>query len=407
MKNIVMTIVSAGIVAASAAPSVDEVEFSFSASTGKAEVTYTLSGGPAIVTFDVLTNGVSIGASEYAGAWGDVWKQVANGSRSFFWRPQGSLGGRALTKDDGTLMVKVKAWPLDDPPNWLVTSLSTQSNVFYYTEAALVPGGVQADRYRSDWLVMRRIPAAGVTWRMGLPHTSTLNRNRDYTHAVTLSRDYYMAIYAMTCEQTVHLSSQDVNNLADDTKPYRPSVSFKWTDCRGKNWPSDGHDVTETSLFGLLRARTGLELDYPTDAQWEYACRAGTGSTWNNGAETIPEGLDLLGWYNVNVGSAAALYKDSSQKVGLLDSNAWGLYDMHGNNWEFTLDWNIDDLRNEPELDPKGAQATSGAKVIRGGVYFQSAGYLTSYHRNNQSSGSSAAIRLVCPVAMPDLVTGR
>jgi formylglycine-generating enzyme required for sulfatase activity len=209
----------------------------------------------------------------------------------------------------------------------------------------------------------------------------------------------------MTSEQTVHLSAQDINNLADDAKPYRPSVSFKWTDCRGKNWPSDGHDVTEESLFGLLRARTGLQLDYPTDAQWEYACRAGTGSIWNNGAETIPEGLNLLGWYK---DSPNAPYGgNSAQKVGLLDSNAWGLYDMHGNNWEFTLDWNINDLTNEPELDPKGAQATSGVKVIRGGVYSQSAGYLTSYHRNNQSSGSSAAIRLVCPVAMPDLVTGR
>jgi formylglycine-generating enzyme required for sulfatase activity len=405
MKNIVMTIVSAGIAAASAAPSVDGVELSFSPSTGKAEVTYTLSGGPAIVTFDVLTNGVSVGASEYAGAWGDVWKQVADGQGSFFWRPQGTLGGRELTAQDGTLTVEVKAWPLDDPPKWLVASLSTSSNVFYYTDAALVPGGIRADRYRCDWLVMRRIPAAGVTWRMGLPHTSTAARNRDFTHAVTLSRDYYMAIYAMTCEQTVQVSATDVSSLTDDTAPYKPSVSFKWTDCRGKNWPSDGHDVTEGSLFGLLRARTGLELDYPTDAQWEYACRAGTGSTWNNGAETAAAGLDLLGWYKTN--TASAPYGSGPQKVGTLEPNAWDLYDMHGNSWEFTLDWNINDLTNEPELDPKGADAVSGVKVVRGGVYYQSASYLTSFHRNNQSASSAAAIRLVCPVAMPDLVTGR
>ena len=68
MRKIVMLATLVGISVASAAPSVEDVTLSYSAATGKAEVSYTLSGGPAIVTFDVQTNGLSVGADNYAGA---------------------------------------------------------------------------------------------------------------------------------------------------------------------------------------------------------------------------------------------------------------------------------------------------------------------------------------------------
>ena len=404
MRTLVMLAALVGSTVSFASPTVTDVTLAYSPATGKAEVSYTLSGGPAIVTFDVQTNGLSVGADNYAGAWGDIWKEVENGPHSFFWRPQGTLGERNLTSSDGKLTVSVKAWPLDDPPDWLVASLSTVSNVFFYTDAALLPGGVQADRYRCDWLVMRRIPAAGVTWRMGRAATDTASRNRDFTHAVTLSRDYYMSIYTMTREQTAQVDTKDLANLTDDATPYRPSDSFKWTECRGKDWPTDKHDVTAESLFGKLRGRTGLELDYATDAQWEYACRGSVGTVWNNGYDATGSGLANIGWYKGN--QAKMPYGAMTQKVGLLTANAWGLYDMHGNQWEFTLDWNINDLTNEPELDPQGAKtSTQGGKVYRGGVYSQSDGYERADHRNWANDSSAAAIRLVCPVTMPDFVT--
>ena len=411
MGTVLMLGTLVGVHVACASPAISNVSLSCSAAAGMAEVSYELSGGPAIVTFDVFTNGVSIGSENYAGAWGDVWKQVKSGSRRFAWRPQGTLGGRRLTAADGSLTVSVKAWPLDDPPDYLVASLSTQSNVFYYTDASLLPGGAQSDRYRCDWLVMRRIPAAGVTWRMGRAATDTATRNRDFTHAVTLSRDYYMAVYVLTREQTVQVFAEELKSLGIDDMPYRPSYGINWTACRGNvgegaDWPNDGHKVAPDSFFGMLRTRTGLDLDYPTDAQWEYACRAGKGTAWNNGMESEADGIGVLGWYSANVGNAP-YGSGSPQKVGLLEPNGWGLYDMHGNVWEFCLDWSIDDLTNEPELDPTGASVPSNAKVIRGGLYSQSMAYARSDHRNNTAASANRAIRLVCPVAMPDLVSGR
>ena len=119
----------------------------------------------------------------------------------------------------------------------------------------------------------------------------------------------------------------------------------------GAKWPNSSV-VDGTSFLGRLQARTGLNFDLPTEAQWEYACRAGTTSTYYWGNE---------------LSSLYARYKRSTTSgvlvVGSLRPNNWGLYDMSGNMWELCLDW-YGQLAYG--TDPKGS--TSGEKrVIRGG----------------------------------------
>jgi formylglycine-generating enzyme required for sulfatase activity len=124
--------------------------------------------------------------------------------------------------------------------------------------------------------------------------------------------------------------------------------------------------------MGGIQEKTGLVFDLPTDAQWEYACRAGTMTALNSGKElTNPLGRDVamdeVGRYSENQKDGKGGYTTGHTKVGSYLPNDWGLYDMHGNVWEWCLDWwgaNMSSMNAEE--DPKGP--TSGRnRVIRSG----------------------------------------
>ncbi len=112
----------------------------------------------------------------------------------------------------------------------------------------------------------------------------------------------------------------------------------------------------------------GWKLALPTEAQWEYACRAGTGTALNSGRNlTSKEGacrnLDEVGWYDQNSGNR-------THAVGKKMANAWGLHDMHGNVWEWCADWYGEELAGG--VDPQGA-ATGVHRALRGGSWSGSA----------------------------------
>ena len=145
---------------------------------------------------------------------------------------------------------------------------------------------------------------------------------------------------------------------------------ISYQDMRGGNgWPEQGHtDITASSICGLLFNRSGMVFDLPTSAQWEYACRAGSGSIYYYGDDSSV--LGDYGWYVANSGSA-------SHRVGTRLPNAWGLYDMLGNMMEWVLDWRC----NHPDLlgqttDPKGPATGSpeaverqNQRLLRGGAW--------------------------------------
>jgi formylglycine-generating enzyme required for sulfatase activity len=127
----------------------------------------------------------------------------------------------------------------------------------------------------------------------------------------------------------------------------------------------------------------GYIFDLPTEAQWEYACRAGTTTDLNNGKNlTTEEGscpnLDEVAWYKKN--------SDETHPVGQKKPNAWGIYDMHGNVKEWCRDMYCEDfysLRKE-YIDPYniyGCSHVSG-RVFRGGSWFDDAGVCRSADRS-------------------------
>jgi formylglycine-generating enzyme required for sulfatase activity len=105
----------------------------------------------------------------------------------------------------------------------------------------------------------------------------------------------------------------------------------------------------------MVSGANGYRL--PTEAEWEYACRAGTTTAYNTGASIS----DNTGWCRANS-------EKKTHKVGLKSANAWGLYDMHGNVFEWCWDWYKEDITTD-NTDPKGA-VTGIGRVKRGGCWY-------------------------------------
>ena len=137
----------------------------------------------------------------------------------------------------------------------------------------------------------------------------------------------------------------------------------------GADWPNS-HQVDNNSFMGVLRARTGLTFDLPTEAMWEYACRAGTTTALNSGRDlnstVTDEAMNEVGRYSQNWSSAMGGYSSYHTRVGSYLPNSWGLYDMHGNVGEYCLDWWAREIEDEAVEDPVGPISGSW-RVTRGG----------------------------------------
>jgi formylglycine-generating enzyme required for sulfatase activity len=252
--------------------------------------------------------------------------------------------------------------------------------VAYYDNASAVPGGVTNGLYKTDQILLRRIPAGIFT--MGSP-TGELGREtwsyspdgpetNETQRQVTLTKDFYIGVFEVTQKQWALVmgtwQSWFTNVIYRDSRPadwvsyyeLREDPSYK--DDPAVDWPSNTM-VNANSFMGKLRAKTGLTtLDLPTDAQWEYACRAGTTTALNSGHNltntTVDAQMAAVGRYYYNGGANTTRGCDPSAGTAIVGSylpNAWGLYDMHGNLGELCLDWY--ETYHAPTTDPVGAEA--------------------------------------------------
>lgn len=193
---------------------------------------------------------------------------------------------------------------------------------------ASVPKGGWTDEYKTTKLVLRRIEKGSI---------SGINSGiRGAASSITIDQPYYIGVFEVTSAQYALMKGG-----SGDTRPQR-CISYNMLrgTSAGALYP-DSMAVDATSVIGILRTKTGLTtLDLPTEAQWEYACRAGTTSDYNNGGSTEAD-LATLGRYKGNQNDGRGGYSDGAAvtTVGSYAPNRWGLYDMHGNVEEWCLEW--------------------------------------------------------------------
>ena len=173
-----------------------------------------------------------------------------------------------------------------------------------------------------------------------------------------------------------------------------PVVLVSWNDAiRYANWLSEQEGLTPAyTISGTTvtwnRSANGYRL--PAEAEWEYACRAGTTTPWNTGTNITQA--------QANFWVQGAANPERTSTVGSYAANAWGLYDMHGNVWEWCWDW-YGEYASDAQIDPIGTSSGSG-RVLRGGSWSTSAASLRSSRRNYGIPASRTTIigfRLVRP----------
>ena len=447
MNKILIAMFCAGVtVAASAAdPVISNVSIS-----GEYNRTYVVSfkltGAPAIVSLGAETNvsgdvWLPLKRDAFVGAYGDVNKvlEPSDAVRHIYW-PVSSVA-HVIAADK--VRAVVKAWKKDAPPDWMLLSLKKDeldlpnfTRLSFYESEREIPNGWTSRCSKVEQIVFRKVPAKNVTWRMGTSdnHVTVGSGAIEKYHTVTFTNDYYVSIFKVTQGQwsNVCVCAGGPNkllggyrlvdtsfspNAGENTEtgdwpvlPCRASLPYVRGDgATGFNWPETGHSVLQNRFLSALRLILGnqLSFDLPTEAQWEYFCRAGTATKYYDGSSN-GSGIN---WTKDNANGAF-------QEVGKLKSNNWGLFDFGGNGHEKCLDV-YDKLAEDSAtwsdgtVDPQGKKAdisldpttgrdnvkraTRGCSVVwpRAYEFDKSAG------RYNEATSYAACIRLVVPAELP------
>jgi len=249
-------------------------------------------------------------------------------------------------------------------------------------------------------LGMRFVLIPSGNFLMGSPKSEKGRQWNEKRHKVVISKSFYMGETEVTQGQWKKLMG------------FNPSSFSKL----GKNYPVD--TISWDQCMEFIKALNKWEKTdryrLPTEAEWEYACRAGSTSAFSNGPITTdscnkPEpALIHMAWYCYNSGRYAQNSKNKTHKVAQKKPNKWGLYDMHGNVWEWTSSWYskgnfwrtkvgvVTDTYKNNIIDP--LNKTGEHRIIRGGGWYQKSKYQRCAYRSYYKPGirrNSLGFRIV------------
>ena len=243
---------------------------------------------------------------------------------------------------------------------------------------------------------VKLLPVKGGTFVMGSPASEPEREKNEIQHNVTLST-IYLSEKAITNEQYCRflneskISNEGIGNVAghgsqkliESHKWGVQYVSGTWSPASGK----ENYPVIYVSWYGAKAFCDWAGGRLPTEAEWEYACRAGTTTPFNTGNNLTTQQANYNGNYPYN-NNAKGTYLERTQPVGSYAPNAWGLYDMHGNVYEWCSDW-YGDYSTGAVTNPQGNSSGPG-RVLRGGGWYSRACYCRSADRNLSRPGGCA-----------------
>lgn len=400
------------------------------------DIDFTLSGTDAgtLYQVDVAASFPGIAGDE-VGATALLTEPVVSGdgAHRITWDLEAQYPGLVTTN----FKVRVTATPLGDAaPVYMVIDLSAGPTagagdypVRYTTQAP----DLADDTCRTTEMWLRRCPAG--TFNMGYDDYASAADGAWKTHPVTLSHPFYIGVFECTQQQWYQVTGNWPAYYSNEVyRATRPVERVAFSSIRGATgWTSGNKNDTNVgsgTFIAKMRTRTGITwLDVPTEAQWEYAARAGTDYVYGwagvtestitahaRGANT-PSPKDGT---SVNKQDQDATTDYGTAKVGTYDANIWGLYDMLGNVAEFVGDTKVrtrptadgtkkdgsDYTANDwtdPRMDPYCPTELSGGRIIRGGALNNANNKLTVYNRlataqDDNGKGRAIGFRVVVTV---------
>ena len=293
---------------------------------------------------------------------GNIWKYLAIAAFVALAVMAGVYVFQGSAKESGSASAGSKTLPS-------ITGTHVSSNRSFEAE---FNGVVE---YNGMRLEMVKIEAG--TFMMGSPTGETGRENDEKPHHVTLTKDYWLGKYEVTQEQWQAVMVG--NNPSRFKGGNRPVEQITWNEAK------EFCDKLNERYAGKLPR--GYKFDLPTEAQWEYACRAGTTTAYFYGDSSDVNKVNYNGNYPCGLGAVKGVYREQTVDVGSLGyKNAWGLYDMHGN----VCEWCRDGMRtysDDAVTDPVGP-LNGSYRVIRGGSWRYNARFCRSAYRNASSPGA-------------------
>ncbi|MBX9677539.1 MAG: SUMF1/EgtB/PvdO family nonheme iron enzyme [Gemmataceae bacterium] len=234
--------------------------------------------------------------------------------------------------------------------------------------------GIAPSTHYTNGVGMKFVWIPPGSFLMGSPKEEELRSDDETQHKVTLTKGFYMGVYTVTQEQWQEVMGDNPSFFKGEK--HLPVDDRSWDDCQ--------------EFIKKMRDKDKKAYRLPTEAEWEYACRAGTTTPFHFG-ETISTGQANYQGEFVYGRGMKGVFRNKTTPVGSFPANAWGLHDMHGNVWQWCQDWRGEYPRKNV-TDPKGPE-NGEQRVLRGGSWMDIPGdcrsasrmWLRPGHRNTSS----------------------
>jgi formylglycine-generating enzyme required for sulfatase activity len=199
---------------------------------------------------------------------------------------------------------------------------------------------------------------------MGSPKEELQRKPDETRHKVTLTKGFFMGVYTVTQEEWLAVMGKNPSSFKGEKN--LPVENVSWDECQ--------------DFIKKLRKKDKKAYRLPTEAEWEYACRAGTKTPFHFGDTISTDQANYNGDFIYGDGKKG-VYRAKTTPVGGFPANAWGLHDMSGNVWQWCQDYPQEDV-----VDPQGPE-NGKQRVLRGGSWYNTPDYCRSAFRLRHAPG--------------------